>query len=473
MNLYQRFIEIRLTPELSLYTGLKTVLSRLILLLISISLALGGCSGRVTTILTPTRTPHPTETFETILTSAERRSIFEAVWQTINDEYYDPTFGGRDWQAIGENYRQKLEDVQNDATFWVKVLNPMLFELGVSHLVALPPSMANELDRMTFATGSLGIDVRLLNGRAVITQVVGDSPADKAGMRPGYVIVSLDGWTLEDLIANSLQTPPNNERHRRGIAIQGMRGMLYGEIGKQVIIEYLDEKDRMQAVTLQFAERINSHCDQLDPAMPPACGEIEVRHLANNIGYIRFSGFISAVQDGVLKAIDEFHDAPALIIDLRGNPGGQFFVRKAFASQLVGTKELFIRYQYRDHIEQAYLDPIANAYPGKVVILVDEHSLSSSEEFSGSLQALGRATIVGSQTPGVCLVMNIKTLPNGTILAYPIAEGQTPDGRVLENNGVVPDIEVALDREQLLQGRDSQLEAAINYIEQGTAGLGE
>jgi len=468
MNLVQRFIEIRLMPQLSLYTVSNPVLSRLILLLISITLALGGCSGKVTTTPTPTRTPHPTETFETILTSAERQTIFEAAWQTINDEYYDTTFGGNDWQAIGDEYQQKLETVKDDGSFWIMLLNPMLFELGVSHLVALPPSMANELDRMTFATGSLGIDVRLLDGSAVVTQVVGDSPADKAGLRPGYVIASIDGWTLEDLVANSLQTPPNNERHRRGIAIQGMRGMLYGETGKQIIIEYLDEKDRPQTTTLQFTKRINSHCDQLDPAMPPACGEIEVRQLANNIGYIRFSGFISAVQDGVLKAIDEFHDAPALIIDLRGNPGGQFFVRKAFASQLIGTKELFIRYQYRDHIEQAYLDPVANAYPGKVVILVDEHSLSSSEEFSGSLQALGRATIVGSQTPGICLVMNIKTLPYGTILAYPIAEGQTPDGRVLENNGVVPDIEVALNRAQLLQGRDTQLEAAINYLEKQT-----
>ena len=80
---------------------------------------------------------------------------------------------------------------------------------------------------------------------------------------------------------------------------------------------------------------------------------------------------------------------------------------------------------------------------------------------------------MGSQTPGICLVMNIKKLPNGTILAYPIAEGQTADGRVLENNGVVPDIEVALDRAQLLQGRDTQLEAAIHYLEQGTASPGE
>ena len=91
----------------------------------------------------------------------------------------------------------------------------------------------------------------------------------------------------------------------------------------------------------------------------------------------------------------DLHDTPALIIDLRGNPGGLFFVRKSIASQLVGTPELFIRYQYRDGQEEAYLDPIPDAYPGKVVILVDEHSTSSSEEFAGSLQALGRASIVG------------------------------------------------------------------------------
>ena len=439
----------------------KLILTICLVLLVSVA-----CGPQSTP--TPSRTPHPRAMIETRLTSAERLTLFEAVWKTINDEYFDPTFGGKDWQAIGDEYRQRLGTVQDDDTFWFQLLNPMLFELGVSHLAALPPNLAKELDLMTFATGSLGMDVRLLDGLAVVTQIVDGSPADKAGLRPGFVITSVDGWTLEDLTANSLQTPPNNERHRRGIAIQGMRGMLYGERGKAIVIEYMDEKDRPQRITLQFAARTGSACDQLDPAMPPACGEIEVRRLTNDIGYIRFSGFLSSVFDGVLRAIDKFHDSPALIIDLRGNPGGQFFVRAGISSQLVGTPELFIRYQYRDRLEEAYLDPVTNAYRGKVVILVDEYSTSSSEEFSGSLQASGRATIIGSQTPGICLVMNIKTLPYGTILAYPIAQSQTADGRVLENNGIVPDIEVALDRAELLQGKDTQLEAALQYLEQET-----
>jgi carboxyl-terminal processing protease len=158
-------------------------------------------------------------------------------------------------------------------------------------------------------------------------------------------------------------------------------------------------------------------------------------------------------------------DAPALILDLRGNPGGEFPVRKAIASQLVGAPVEFMRYQLRTEVETTYLDPVDNAYPGQEVLLVDELSTSSSEEFAGSLQYLDRATIIGTQTPGSCLVMNIELLPQGGLLMVPFGQSQTPDGRILEGNGVVPDIEVELDRASLLEGKDTQLEAALAFLE--------
>jgi carboxyl-terminal processing protease len=401
---------------------------------------------------------------ETRLTAAERVAIFDAVWQAVNEGYFDPSFSGKDWQAIGDEYRQRLATVQDDDTFWRQVVNPMLWELGVSHLAALPPELATLIDRMTFTTGSLGMDVRLLDGAAVVTQVVEGSPADQAGLQLGFVVTSVDGWTLEDLAAEGPPSPPYNERKLRASAVQGLRDLLYGETGKEIVVEYLDAENRPQRATLQYAARRDSACAGFDPSLPPACAEIEVRRLGNGIGYLRFSGFLNGVLDGVLQAIDDLHDAPALIIDLRGNPGGLFYVRKAIASQLVGTPEVFMRYQYRDHLEVASLDPVPNAYRGEVVILVDEHSASSSEEFAGSLQALRRATIVGSQTPGVCLTANIVPLPNGAVLIYPFSQSQTPNRRVLENNGVVPDISVTLDREQLLRGVDTQLEAALEYV---------
>jgi len=428
-----------------------------------ILLAAAACGLQLSPTPAPTPTSRPATEIQTRLTAAERAAIFEAAWQTVNDAYFDPTFGGKDWRAIGEEYRQKLATVQDDATFWRQVLNPMLFELGVSHTAALPAEFAKTIDDMTFATRSLGMDVRLLDGKLVVTRVVSGFSAEKAGLRPGFVITAVDGWTLADLVADSLQTPPYNERNQRARPAEGMRALLYGDTGKQAVVEYLDANDRPGRATLQFVPRGGMACGQIDPSLPPACAEIEVRRLADGTGYLRFSGFLSPVMDGVLQAIRDLHDAPALIIDLRGNPGGQFFVRKAVASQLVGEPKLFVRYQTRSGLDEVYLDPVPNPYPGKVVILVDELSASSSEEFSSGLQALGRATIVGAQTPGVCLTMNVVPLAKGALLLYPFSQSQTPNGRVLEGNGVVPNIVVALDRQQLLQGIDAQLEAAIRY----------
>jgi carboxyl-terminal processing protease len=439
-------------------------IQRSLLLLIASGLAVVSCARQATPAPDPTRTPHPPLVIETRLTAAQRRLILDTVWQTINDEYFDPTFGGLDWQAIGAEYRQKLPTVQDDDTFWRDVLNPMLWELGSSHTVALPPELASLIEPMTFATGSLGMDVRPIDGMAVVTLVIEGSPADEAGVELGYVITSVDGWALEDFAADSMVSPPYNERHLRAAAVQDLRALLYGEPGSEVVVEYLDGDDQLQRVSLQYAERQGLACGELDPATPPACAEIEVRRLANGLGYLRFSGFLGPVLDGVLQAIGDLHGAPGLIIDLRGNPGGQFFVRTAIASHLEGTPDVWMRYQYRDHLEEVLLDPVPDAYPGEVVILVDELSASSSEEFSGSLQALGRAAIIGNQTPGMCLTANIVPLPNGAILVYPFSQPQTSAGRVLENNGVVPDIEVTLDRQQLLQGVDAQLQAALEYL---------
>jgi len=418
-------------------------------------------------IQSPTPTPTPTAVAETGLTATERLEILDTAWQIVNDEYFDPTFGGMDWQAIGEEYRQKLETVKDDETFWLEVLEPMLWELGASHLAALPPELANQLDVMTFANGSLGMDVRLLDGSAVVTRVDEGSPADEAGLRAGFVITAVDGRTWEDIAAESLLSPPYNESHQLASKVQGLRDLLYGEKDSSVVIEYMGADDQPGRVTLQYGPRSVAVCDQLDPSLPPICADLEVKRLENGFGYIRFSGFITPILESVLQAIRDLNDTPALIIDLRGNPGGQYFVRIGIASQLVGTPDLFLRYQYRDRLEEAYLNPVDDAYQGQVVILVDEHSASSTEEFSGSLQAMGRATIIGSQTAGSCLVGEIESLPHGIVLIVPIAQGQTANGRILEYNGVLPDIAVSLDRQQLLQGIDAQLEAAIQYIENG------
>lgn len=431
-----------------------------------LTLLLASCSPLAAD---PTPMPAPTMLPASNLNRDDYQLIFDTVWQAVNDKYWDPTFGGQDWQAIGDEYHQKLASVHDDKAFWFQVLNPMLFELEASHLVALPAELVSQIEPMIFALASLGMDVRLLDGDAVITRVDKGSPAARARLRPGFVITSLNGQTPADLAAEIPPLPPYNERHERGAAISGLRSALFGTEGQEVIVEYLDAKDRPRRANMLMTPRRGFACGDLDPTMPPACAEIETATLAKGVAYLRFSGFLTGVKDSVLQAIQDVDDVPALIIDLRGNPGGQFPVRKAIASQLDGIPKKFIRYQYREKAETVFLDIVADPYPGQVVILVDELSASSSEEFAGSLQSMGRATIIGTQTPGSCLVANFEPLPKGGVLMYPYGQSQTMDGRILEGNGVLPDIDVALDRASLLDGVDRQLEAALHYLENSSA----
>jgi len=101
-----------------------------------------------------------------------------------------------------------------------------------------------------------------------------------------------------------------------------------------------------------------------------------------------------------------------------------------------------------------------------VLILIDTLSNSGSEYFAAAMQAIGRAVIVGNQSPGGVTGMDVEALPNGAILLHAVLQIIAPDGTVLEGRGVLPDIPVELNRKLLLQGIDSQLEAAIDYIEE-------
>ena len=138
-----------------------------------------------------------------------------------------------------------------------------------------------------------------------------------------------------------------------------------------------------------------------DDAMPPFFVEFEAKRLDNNIGYIRFNAFMPPVDHKFKSTIESMQDTSALIIDIRGNHGGFFDVRKAIAEALVKDRVLFWRYKGRDKTRDIFLEPTNNVYNRLVAVIVDYMCVSSCEEFSGGLQAIKRATIIGDRTPGV------------------------------------------------------------------------
>ena len=387
---------------------------------------------------------------------------FEVVWQTVNETFPDPAFGGVDWKAMHDRYQPLIGAAKNDEEFFL-TLNRMLWELNASHSVVMPNKLMFNLDR-AFAEGGIGIDVRLIDDEVVITRVKPLSPADQAGLRPGDILRSVDRATIQQIEEEGkvFQMPPYNDRADAANRAMNVLICTYGQPGTQVSIVYQDDRGEHQVDLVRAPKEGTS---VLIEGVPPGFLEVESKRLTNNIGYVRFNRFDPALLDRLLAAVDEQTDAAGLIIDIRGNDGGFFKVRKALLERLVRERMLFVRQESRRGADEIYLEPAAKAYGGgPVVVLVDEFSASSSEEFAGGLQAIGRAAIVGKRTLGKVLIADVKQLPNGATFVYPVAVTRLANGTVLEGRGVIPDIEVALDRALLLQSRDSQLEAAIAYL---------
>jgi len=405
---------------------------------------------------------------------------FETVWQTINDKYFDPNFGGLDWSEVHDRYQPQISAAQNEGEYYL-LINKMLFELNVSHIFVVPPDDLRQLAPILAAEGSIGVDVRMLDNDAVITSVKSDSPGAQAGLRPGYIIKGIDGIKIEQIADLkhindigyqnidketyknlNLLVPPYNERNRKKNITGAILEKIYGPPNTLVSIEYVDEKGNSFLKKIVRAQRKGKM--KFYDEFPPFFVEFESKLLENNIGYVRFNAFMPPVHNKFKDTIKSMQDTTALIIDIRGNHGGFFDVRKAIAEALVKDRVLFWRYKGRDKTRDIFLEPTNNVYNRPVAVIVDYMCVSSCEEFSGGLKAIKRATIAGDRTPGVISPAHFFKLPNGATFLYPYTQSITADGTVLEGHGVVPDIEVALDRNELLQGKDTQLEAAINFI---------
>jgi len=431
---------------------------RLGIVAVGLALVVGAvataCGGDGEHAPTAVPTLSPTQT----IGNSEYLQVFEIVWQTVNDRYFDPSFGGLDWDEVHERYRPLIAAAESGEEF-VRIINEMLFELGVSHLAVAP---ADQLAPSLSTEGSIGIDVRLPGDDAVITSVEPGSPGGEAGLRPGFVIGSIDGVSIEEIRSGAFLIPPFNSRNESLSVMNAIMGRLDGAPGTAVSVTYLDERGEAHEQRIVRARRSGEVSSPVE-GLPPFLIDFEATRLDGNIGYIRFNAFIPPVDEKFADAIESMGDAVGLIIDIRGNGGGVWPVRKLLAERLVSERVLFWRYRSRDGSRDVYLDPAETVYEGPVVVLIDGASESSAEEFAGALQAIDRAVIVGERSPGRVLVGDIMELP-GTIFIYPVEQTITADGTVLEGFGVIPDITVTLERSQLLEGTDAQLQAAIRYI---------
>jgi carboxyl-terminal processing protease len=442
----------------------------------------------------------PTPTPAEISDAQKRQESFEIVWRTVNERFYDPTFGGVDWKKVRERYAPLVAAAQSDQEVH-RLLQQMISELHQSHFVIIPreaiPKLINRkkddaagggngaddeetlaelendastspLDRIGYklterlSTG-IGIDLRVIKGAAVITRVEPASAASRAGLRPGFVIKSVGGSSLGSVITQFQSNPTFQSVFRGELPVILLAGFINGERQSPVNLVYLDGRNRVRSV------RINR--EKLEGEMSPAIGnlpamytEFAARDLPGGFGYIRFNAFMPNLMKKVCAALRAHHQDRGLILDLRGNQGGLLGMIGGLSGLLQENSVQLGIMKSRAGRASVMSYPQRKPYSGPIVILVDGATQSAAEMFASGLQESGRAIIVGEQTAGNTLPSAITKLPTGALFQYGFADYETVSGLRLEGRGITPDVSVELSRRSLLTGPDPQLAAGLRKV---------
>lgn len=325
----------------------------------------------------------------------EYLKLFSDVLQEIEDNYVDEV----DSQVL----------IQNAIKGMVSNLDP--------HSSFMPPEAFGELQDDTKGEfGGVGIVVAIKNGVLTVISPIEGTPAYKAGIKTGDVILKIDGEPTADL--------------ELWQSVKKMRG----DLGKAVTLTIIKEGEK-EPVDYKLIRDIIPMTSVRSVIIEPG------------YGYLWVTNFRDRTSDEIKETLGKLESGKAglkgLILDLRNNPGG-------LLNQAVEVSDIFIdkgvivsikgRFEEQTEVFEASSTKDDRKYP--IVVLINGGSASASEIVAGALQDHKRALIVGTTSFGKGSVQSVKPLRDGFGLKYTIARYYTPSGRSIQAEGIKPDIEV-------------------------------
>lgn len=428
----------------------------------AVLLAVVGCAREVA----PAPRVQPTTEEPTL--SAEQRQLnvasFDTIWKTIHNYYFDPQFGGVDWDAVRAELRPRVERAETMAAARA-AMKDALARLGQSHFNIIP----NDVYRGIAASAAAGetetgLTVRVLDGLAVVTKVRADSAAARAGVKTGWQITHIDDEDLAPILTE-LADCYAGRTTQQSMLTAAVKSRLAGPVGTPAVVRFI--ADRGQSVIRSIdRERPSGKCTHFGH-LPPMWVSFDSRRLESDVGYIAFNLFLEPVtlMPRYREALREFSGAAGIVIDLRGNPGGIGALAMGMAGHLVEHADQPLGTMRGRQMELKFaIFPQPDVYTGPVAILIDGCSASTAEIFAGGMKDLGRARVFGRRSAGAALPSAIVRLPNQDAFQYAQADYVSGSGHRLEGQGVLPDVEVVPTRAALLAGRDPTLEAAVEWI---------
>jgi carboxyl-terminal processing protease len=286
--------------------------------------------------------------------------------------------------------------------------------------------------------GGLGIQISSQNGVPKVIAPIDGTPADKAGMQPGDLIVTIDGQSTQ------------------GMGLTKIVRLLRGDPGTKVTIAVLRGNKKPFDVT------ITRSIIQV--------ASVKSKMLANNVGYVRVTEFGEDTASDFKKAVEKLKQESGglkgFVLDLRNDPGGLLSAAVSIGGDFLGAGTVVSihgRNPNDDHVYKSSGGELLTNVP--VVTLINGASASASEIVAGALQDRKRATIMGTQSFGKGSVQTVIPLNGHGALRLTTALYYTPSGRSIQGQGIAPNVVVEAPKDQQVEGglvlRESQLQGAF------------
>lgn len=323
-------------------------------------------------------------------------------------------------------------------------INGLIQALGDAHTVYIDPeSYALGVDVISGTFEGIGAQVEQdpTTGEIVILAPFRDSPAEKAGIRAGDVVLSVDGQSTEGWTVAQ--------------AVKEIRG----PEGSPVVLGIRHSGGESEDVTVARATIVIPTVFTRDIADSTGAA-------VDDFAYIELQQFTEEAVNDLEKELNrvEGQGYSGVILDLRRNPGGALDATVAIADQFLDDGIILTQVD-RDGSRTEFDSHVGGpATDIPLVLLVGPGSASGSEVLACALRDNHRATLVGEKTFGKGSVNHLRELSDGGALYVTIARWECPSGEQIEAVGVAPDVEIVLTDEDIQADRDTQLYAAIDYL---------
>ena len=280
----------------------------------------------------------------------------------------------------------------------------------------------------------IGAQVSVREGRLTIIAPLPDSPAQQAGILPGDVILTIDGESADQI---TLLEAVSKIRGQKGTAVE-------------LLVLHLTHPDPVNIKIIRGLIPLNS---------------VRLTMRPDGFGHLRISSFTDTTNQELEKALEEIKEANGigLVLDLRNNPGGLLRSVVDVASQFLDDG--LVLYEINSQGERTDWEVNSNGLARDIpmVVLMNQFSASASEVLSGALMDHDRAQVVGVTSFGKGSVNTLRSLSDGSGVYYSIARWYTPDGTLIEGEGIVPDVMVEAPANLT---EDVQLARAVEILRQ-------